>query len=316
MDFWRSKISFRRQVKSLPLAVWFHLWPKRNEPMNVADKTVLITGSTDGVGKLVALRLAMAGARTLLHGRNQKKGEAVLRAIRDETGNDKLEYFQADFSSMEEVRRMADEIQAKHDRLELLINNAGIGFTTRGEMERETSRDGHELRFAVNYLAPFLLTQLLLPLMRKSAPARIINVASAGQYPIDFSDVMLTRGYDGVRAYRRSKLAQVMFTLDLALTLKDSGVTVNCLHPATFMNTNMVIESGVKPLSSIEEGADAILHLATSPDLEGKTGIYFNGKRPEQANAQAYDDAARERLRELSMHLTKLSAPAFDPSAI
>jgi NAD(P)-dependent dehydrogenase (short-subunit alcohol dehydrogenase family) len=316
MDFWRSKISFRRQVKSLPLAVWFHLWPKRNEPMNVADKTVLITGSTDGVGKLVALRLAMAGARTLLHGRNQKKGEAVLRAIRDETGNDKLEYFQADFSSMEEVRRMADEIQAKHDRLELLINNAGIGFTTRGEMERETSRDGHELRFAVNYLAPFLLTQLLLPLMRKSAPARIINVASAGQYPIDFSDVMLTRGYDGVRAYRRSKLAQVMFTLDLALTLKDSGVTVNCLHPATFMNTNMVIESGVKPLSSIEEGADAILHLATSPDLEGKTGIYFNGKRPEQANAQAYDDAARERLRELSMRQTKHSAPAFDPSAI
>jgi NAD(P)-dependent dehydrogenase (short-subunit alcohol dehydrogenase family) len=316
MAFWRSKILFRRRLETLPLAVWLNLWPERIQQMNVADKTVLITGSTDGVGKLVALRLAAAGARTLLHGRNQKKGEAVLRAIREETGNDKLEYFQADFSSLEELRRMAAEIQAKHDRLELLINNAGIGFTTRGEMERETGRDGYELRFAVNYLAPFLLTHLLLPLMRKSAPARIVNVASAGQYPIDFSDVMLTHGYDGVRAYRQSKLAQVMFTLDLALTLKGSGVTVNCLHPATFMNTNMVIESGVKPLSSVEEGADAILHLATSPDLEGKTGIYFDGKRPERANAQAYDDAARERLRELSMRLTNLSPPVFDLSEI
>ena len=284
--------------------------------MNVADKTVLITGSTDGVGKLVALKLARAGARTLLHGRNQKKGEAVLHAIREQTGNDRLEYFQADFSSLEEVRRMADEIQAKHDRLELLINNAGIGFTTRGEMERELSRDGHELRFAVNYLAPFLLTYLLIPLIHKSAPARIVNVSSAGQYPIDFSDVMLRHNYDGVRAYRQSKLAQVMFTLDLALRLKGSGVTVNCLHPATFMNTNMVIDSGVKPLSSVEEGADAILHVATSPDLEGQTGLYFDGKRPGRANTQAYDDAARESLRELSLRLTNLSAPVFDPSAI
>jgi NAD(P)-dependent dehydrogenase (short-subunit alcohol dehydrogenase family) len=290
--------------------VWFDLSLEGDWRMNVADKTVLITGATDGVGKLVALRLADAGARTLLHGRNEKKGAAVVRAIRDETGNDNLEYFQADFSSLEEVRRMAEEVKAKHDRLDLLINNAGIGFTTRGEMERETSRDGHELRFAVNYLAPFLLTHLLLPLIRKSAPARIVNVASAGQYPIDFSDVMLTHGYDGVRAYRQSKLAQVMFTLDLALTLNGSGVTVNCLHPATFMNTNMVIESGVKPLSSVEEGADAILHLATSSELEGKTGIYFDGARPGRANTQAYDEYARERLRELSLRLTNLSAPA------
>jgi NAD(P)-dependent dehydrogenase (short-subunit alcohol dehydrogenase family) len=290
--------------------VWFNLSLEGDWRMNVADKTVLITGATDGVGKLVALRLADAGARTLLHGRNEKKGAAVVRAIRDETGNDNLEYFQADFSSLEEVRRMAEEIKAKHDRLDLLINNAGIGFTTRGEMERETSRDGHELRFAVNYLAPFLLTHLLLPLIRKSAPARIVNVASAGQCPIDFSNVMLTHGYDGVRAYRQSKLAQVMFTLDLALTLKGSGVTVNCLHPATFMNTNMVIESGVKPLSSVEEGADAILHVATSSEIEGKTGIYFDGVRPGRANVQAYDDDARERLRELSLRLTNLSAPA------
>jgi NAD(P)-dependent dehydrogenase (short-subunit alcohol dehydrogenase family) len=310
MAFWRNKIFSQRRIHPPRPAVWLDLSLARDWRMNVADKTVLITGATDGVGKIVALRLAEAGARALLHGRNEKKGAAVLRAIRNETGNDKLEYFQADFSSPEEVRRMAEEIKTKHDRLELLINNAGIGFTTRGEMERETSRDGHELRFAVNYLAPFLLTHLLLPLIRKSAPARIVNVASAGQYPIDFSDLMLTSGYDGVRAYRQSKLAQVMFTLDLALRLKGSGVTVNCLHPATFMNTNMVIESGVKPLSSVEEGADAILHVATSPELEGKTGIYFNGQRPGRANVQAYDDNARERLRMLSLRLTNLSARA------
>jgi NAD(P)-dependent dehydrogenase (short-subunit alcohol dehydrogenase family) len=136
-------------------------------------------------------------------------------------------------------------------------------------------------------------------------------VASAGQYPIDFSDVMLTRGYDGMRAYCQSKLALVMFTFDLADTLKGSGVTVNCLHPATLMNTKMVIESGFKPLSSVEEGADAILHVATSPDLGGQTGIYFDCKRPERANAQAYDTAARERLRTWSRRLiTQSMSPA------
>jgi NAD(P)-dependent dehydrogenase (short-subunit alcohol dehydrogenase family) len=275
--------------------------------MNVTDKTVLITGATDGVGKLVALRLAAAGARVLLHGRNKEKGAAVLRAIRDETGNDRLEYYQADFSSIDEARRLAEAIEAEHGRLELLINNAGIGSTTRGKIERETSRDGHELRFAVNYLAPFLLTHLLLPLVLKSAPARIVNVASAGQQRIDFSDVMLMRDYDGFRAYCQSKLALVMFTFDLAEEIKGSGVTVNCLHPATLMKTRMVIESGFKSQSSVEEGADAILHVATSPVLEWQTGLYFDGKRPERAHAQAYDAASRRRLRDLSLRLTNLS---------
>jgi NAD(P)-dependent dehydrogenase (short-subunit alcohol dehydrogenase family) len=276
--------------------------------MKVAGKIVLITGSTDGVGKLVALRLAQAGARLLLHGRSMEKGERVLAEIRAATASDKLEFHLADLASLADVRALAAAVAARHDRLDLLINNAGIGFGPRGAMRREVSRDGHELRFAVNYLAGFLLTHLLLPTLRRGAPARIVNVSSAGQYPIDFEDVMLARGYEGTRAYRQSKLAQVMFTIDLAEQLKDAGVTVNCLHPATFMNTNMVIESGYSPSSSVEEGADAILHLATSSELEGKTGLYFDGKRQARANAQAYDAAARQRLRELSVGLAGLSA--------
>lgn len=280
--------------------------------MNVADKIVLVTGSTDGVGKLVAQRLARAGATVLLHGRNAEKGARVLHEIHAATGSDRLEFHLADLASLQDVRRLVDGIAAKHDRLDILINNAGIGFGPRNAMHREISRDGYELRFAVNYLAGFLLTQLLLPTLRESAPARIVNVASAGQYPIDFGDVMLTRGYDGARAYRQSKLAQVTFTFDLADRLKGSGVTVNSLHPATFMNTNMVIESGYEPVSSVEQGADAILHLAASPELEGRTGLYFDGQRPARANAQAYDADARRRLMDLSLRLTGL---ASEPAA-
>ncbi len=276
--------------------------------MKVTDKTVLITGSTDGVGKLVALRLAQDGARVLLHGRSKEKGARILAEIRAATASEKLEFHLADLAALADVRALAAAVAARHDRLDLLINNAGIGFGPRGAMRREISRDGHELRFAVNYLSGFLLTHLLLPALRRGAPARIVNVSSAGQYPIDFEDVMLARSYEGIRAYRQSKLAQVMFTIDLAAQLRDAGITVNCLHPATFMNTNMVIESGYSPTSSVEEGADAILHLAASPELEGKTGLYFDGKRQARANSQAYDAAARRRLWDLSMDLTGLSA--------
>lgn len=276
--------------------------------MDVAEKAILVTGSTDGVGKLVALRLAEGGARVLLHGRNREKGEAALGEIRAASGNDRLEFHLADLASLDDVRRLAAALSAKHDRLHVLINNAGIGFGPREAMRREVSRDGHELRFAVNYLSGFLLTQLLLPTLKRGAPARVVNVASAGQYPIDFDDVMLTRGYEGTRAYRQSKLAQVMFTIDLAEQIKDSGVTVNCLHPATFMNTNMVIESGYASVSSVEQGAEAILHLAASPDVEAMSGLYFDGQRPTRANAQAYDAAARHRLWDLSLQVTGLAS--------
>jgi NAD(P)-dependent dehydrogenase (short-subunit alcohol dehydrogenase family) len=195
-------------------------------------------------------------------------------------------------------------VRARTGRLDILINNAGIG--TAGA-KRQLSADGFELRFAVNYLAGFLLTSELLPLLTASSPARVVNVASAGQQAIDFGDVMLTRSYDGVRAYCQSKLAQIMFTFDLAEELANSGVTANCLHPATYMNTTMVRQAGVAPMSTVDQGADAILNLATSTDLEERSGLYYDGQRPSRANAQAYDKTARQRLRLLSQDLIGLS---------
>ena len=160
----------------------------------------------------------------------------------------------------------------------------------------EESADGYELRFAVNYLSGFLLAYLLLPLLKASAPSRIVNVASLGQHPIDFDDVMITKNYSGSRAYAQSKLAQIMFTIDLARELEGSGVTVNSLHPATYMNTTMVREGGVSPISTVEQGGAAILHLAAGDDVAGKSGLFFNGMREAQADRQAYDAAARKRL--------------------
>ena len=265
-------------------------------------ETILITGSTDGVGRHVALELATVGATVLIHGRSRERAESLLGEIR-KRGNNAAAFYQADLSSLTEVRELAARIRKEHERLDALINNAGIGSRS-GGAQRRTSTEGYELRFAVNYLAGFLLTRLLLPLIVASAPARIVNVASAGQYPIDFEDVMLTRGYDGGRAYAQSKLAQVMFTVDLAHELEGSGVTVNCLHPATYMDTTMVREGGISPISTVDEGAAAILNLVRSPALEGRSGLYFDRQRESRANPQAYDAAARDRLRRLSLELT------------
>jgi NAD(P)-dependent dehydrogenase (short-subunit alcohol dehydrogenase family) len=198
-------------------------------------------------------------------------------------------------------------VTAEHKRLDIFISNAGIGSRTLGS-ERRTSADGHELRFAVNYLSGFLLAYLLLPLLKASAPSRIVNVASLGQHPIDFDDVMITKVYSGSRAYAQSKLAQIMFTIDLAAELEGCGVTVNALHPATYMNTTMVREGGITPISTVEQGGAAILHLAVSDDVAGKSGLFFNGMQQAQANPQAYDEAARRRLRVLSLELAGLPA--------
>jgi NAD(P)-dependent dehydrogenase (short-subunit alcohol dehydrogenase family) len=236
-------------------------------------KTALITGSTDGVGRMVAERLGADGWRVLVHGRDRGRGEQVVAAIKK--SGSAAEFLQADLSSLAEVRRLADAVQKATKRLDLLINNAGIG-SGGPQGVRETSTDGHELRFAVNYLSGFLLTHLLMPLLKNSAPARIVNVASLGQQAIDFDDVMLHNDYNGMRAYRQSKLAQILFTVALAPELKGSGVTVNALHPATFMDTAMVRQFGT-PISTVEEGADAILKLAVAADMEGQSGLYFNG---------------------------------------
>ncbi|RUW31175.1 SDR family oxidoreductase [Mesorhizobium sp. M1E.F.Ca.ET.041.01.1.1] len=269
--------------------------------MELKNKTVLVTGSTDGVGRVVAERLGAAGARVLVHGRDEARGKAAVAAIEAKGG--KAEFLVADLSSLAEVRRLAETVRATTGRLDILINNAGVG--TGGQAaKRQVSADGYELRFAVNYVAGFLLTSELLPLLEASAPARIVNVASAGQQAIDFDDVMLTHGYSGVRAYCQSKLAQILFTIDLAEQLKGAGVTVNALHPASYMDTTMVRQAGVTPWNSVETGADAILNLATSPALEGRSGLYFDGQRESRADAQAYDLKARRRLRALSLELT------------
>jgi NAD(P)-dependent dehydrogenase (short-subunit alcohol dehydrogenase family) len=271
---------------------------------NLAGRTALITGSTDGVGRLVAKKLGEAGARVLVHGRDRQRGMKIVAEIENDGG--RAEFLAADLSALAEVRGLADAVRQKTDRLHILINNAGLG-TGAGGGSRQISADGHELLFAVNYLAGFLLTHLLLPLLKESAPARIVNVASAGQQAIDFNDVMLTHGYSGTRAYCQSKLADVMFTIDLARALESSGVTVNSLHPASYMPTTMVREAGIAPQSSVEEGAEAILNLALSPELEWRSGLYFNRLKEARAEAQAYDAEARRRLRALSLQLVGLS---------
>lgn len=274
--------------------------------MDMAGKTVLITGSTDGVGRYVATELAMSGAHVLIHGRDGARAKTLSDEIRRAGGREPV-FYQADLSSLAEVRELADAVLADHTRLDVFVSNAGIG-SQNGGPGRQTSADGYELRFAVNYLSGFLLAYRLLPLLKAAAPSRIVNVASLGQHPIDFDDVMITRGYNGSRAYAQSKLSQIMFTIDLAEELRGSGITVNSLHPATYMNTTMVRAGGITPMSTVEQGGAAILHLVSGDDVAGKSGLFFNGLQQAKANPQAYDAAARHRLRVLSFELTGLPA--------
>jgi len=270
------------------------------------EQTILITGATDGLGRALAAELAAAGATLLIHGRDDARGQQAIDDIAAATGSRRLHWLRADFASLDEVRGLADRVAAEHPRIGTLVNNAGIGFTTNGADRREESSDGHELRFAVNYLAGYLLTRRLLSRLQDSAPARIVNVASLGQAPVDFDDVMLRNRYDGFLAYRQSKLAQIMFTFDLADELDPRQVTANCLHPATFMPTKIVLDAGAAPASSLEEGVRATLRLVTDPGLDGVTGRFFNGTAEAEPNPQARDAEARRRLRELSDRLCGL----------
>jgi NAD(P)-dependent dehydrogenase (short-subunit alcohol dehydrogenase family) len=257
-------------------------------------RTILITGSTDGLGRYLALRLAEAGDRVIVHGRSAERAEEVREEIGRAAGAERVEVLLADFAELGQVDGLADAVRRRYDRLDVLVNNAGIGTGPPGS-GRELSRDGIELRFAVNYLAGYRLTSRLLPLLRDGS--RIVNVASIGQHAIDFDDPMLEQGYGPQRAYAQSKLAQIMHALDLAEELAGT-VTVNALHPATYMETTMVRESGVTPWSTVASGGAATLRLINDPDPG--TGRYFNEEEPARADAQAYDADARRRLRELS----------------
>jgi len=272
----------------------------------IQNQVILVTGSTDGIGKRTAYELAKLGAKVLLHGRHLERVEATQQEIYAATGNKQLEGYVADFSSLLEVRRLADTVQAKHRRLDILVNNAGIGAGNLTETQRTVSQDGYELRFAVNYLASFLLTHLLLPCLCHAASRRIVNVASKGQLPIDFEDIMLERHYDPMQAYCQSTLAIVMFTFDLAKRLKDEGITVNCLNPGSRLNTKMVREMFGEYRGSVQSGADAIVHQATSIELDRVSGKYFDQKQEAQANQQAYKIEARRKLWQLSEALCKL----------
>ena len=264
------------------------------------QRVVLVTGSTGGLGQEVARRLASGGAHVIVHGRNRERGMALVREIEQE-GRGSARFYAADFASFDQVRELAEAILQDYDRLDVLVNNAGFGSAPD---ERLVSEDGLEYRFQVNYLSPYLLTRRLLPRLLATAPSRIVNVSSLAQTPIDFDDVMLERSFSGGRAYAQSKLAQVMFTFDLAEELAGKGVMVSSLHPATYMPTGMVARAGVAPRATIDEGADAVMQLIESDEIEG--GQFFRGLRPARANDQGYDREARARLRALSDELTGL----------
>ena len=233
-------------------------------------QTVLVTGATGGLGRALVHRLAEHGARVVVQGRNEERLALLAGDVERATGR-RVETVRADLASLTDVDRLAQTVLERHDALHVLVNNAGVGFGARGAT-REVSTDGIELRFAVNHLAAYHLARRLVPLLTSSAPARIVQVASAGQLPLDHDDPLTEHGYDGVTAYRRAKLAQVMATFDLAGDLVGTGVTVNALHPATFMDTAMVREYGQQPLSTVEEGLEATWRLVADPTLDGVSG--------------------------------------------
>ncbi|MFI9581996.1 SDR family NAD(P)-dependent oxidoreductase [Streptomyces sp. NPDC052236] len=266
------------------------------------NKTVLITGSTQGLGRHIALDLAAKGASLLLHGRDRGRLDQVAADVRAVSPGAPVRTYLADLADLGQVRAMAARVLDAEARLDVLVNNAAIGFGT-DHTRREVSRQGHELRFAVNYLAPRLLTRELLPLLTASAPARVINVASAGQAPLDFGDVTLEHGYGGEDAYCRSKLAMIMSTFDLAAELPADRVTVNAVHPAHLMDTRGVRESGLTPAVGIDEGVRPTVRLITDPALATVTGKYFDQFTESPAHEQAYEATARARLAALTRDL-------------
>lgn len=259
---------------------------------SLEGKTILITGATDGLGKLVATHLAEQKATVLLHGRNKEKGESLKDDLVQSTENENIKYYNGDFSSLQEVEKLSEQILKDQKSLDVLINNVGVGSgKVADNNQRRVSKDGVELRFQVNYLSHVLLTEKLLPLL--SDGSVVINVASVGQEPLDFDNLMLEKGYDGFWAYKQSKTALVMYTFDLAERLREKNIKVNVLHPASLMNTKMVFEDWGYTLSTVEQGAEATENLL----FPESTGEYYDMKRKAKAIAQTYDPKVRAALR-------------------
>jgi NAD(P)-dependent dehydrogenase (short-subunit alcohol dehydrogenase family) len=284
--------------------------------MRMADlsgKTVLITGATSGIGFEAAVELARTDAQLVIVGRNEAKTATKAEEVRRRSGSNRVEFLVCDFESQRQVRRLAEAFHARHDSLHLLVNNAGAVFA-----KRTLTEDGMEATFAVNHLSYFLLTHLLLDLLMKSAPARIVNVASVAHYrgTMDFDDLMFERGYRIMRAYSRSKLANVLFTRELARRLKGSGVTVNALHPGTVASNiwsgapwpiRPVLWFAKRLMMTPAEGAKTILYLATSREVVGTTGLYFEKNRVKEPSPLARDEAVAMRLWKESERLVRIT---------
>jgi NAD(P)-dependent dehydrogenase (short-subunit alcohol dehydrogenase family) len=268
----------------------------------MAQPVILITGSTDGIGKATAIELASRGAEVIVHGRNKKKGHEVLRELKEKAGGENSDLFIADFSRQDQIRQMAADLSSRYTRLDVLINDVGTY-----EPARRLTREGVEMTFAVNYLAPFLLTRLLLPLLRNSAPSRIVTVASSAHEDVDripWDDLQRAKHYDAWEAYALSKFADITFTYMLTRRLEGTGVTANCLHPGV-VNTKILRTAipgyhGITP----EEGARTSVYLAVSPEVTGISGNYFENKKPALSSALTHDRSVQERLWDIAENLT------------
>ena len=280
--------------------------------MDLSDKTIMVTGANSGIGKEAALQLAAMGARVVMVCRNPERGEPALAAIKTRSGNDTVELMTADFESRRQIRDLADAYQRTHGRLDVLVNNAGLYLSTRHETE-----EGIEATWGVNHLAPFLLTNLLLDVLKASAPARIVTVASdahrAGK--IDFDDLEMKEKYRWLAAYAQSKLANVLFTYELARRLEGTGVTATCMHPGTvatgIWNRNKNVLNYLlrlfKPFyMSSKKSAEAVVRLAVAPDVEGVTGKYFDKMQEARSVAASYDEDLAARLWQVSEAMTGL----------
>ena len=286
-----------------------------NATGGMEGKIVLITGGTSGIGKATATALAAMGAEVVVAGRNRERGEAALAEIWRASGSEKVSLMIADLAVQAEVRKLADNFRERHDRLDVLVNNAGLI-----QSKRKETPDGIELTLAVNHLAPFLLTNLLLNLLEKSAPSRIVTVSSEARRgaEIDFDDLQSERRYRDFPVYGMTKKANILFTYELAERLEGTGVVANCAHPGgvntNFGNDNrspgILLFRAFKPfMRTPEQGADTVIYLASSPEAAEMNGKYLTD-RQEVSPAEPRDAAAQKRLWEVSEALTNLEVPS------